>query len=214
LLPPYERAVQLLDLYAHHVCWNYHFIHVPTLRRHLQRAYEQLEHGVLPEHSILALLCTVIALAKYFAQKSWALGENAASPDEQTYGDFVALASRALAQARHLDNPSLESIQAVILLASHLLLNTGATTAFRVLLTAMFMSAQALLIHQIDSPKNQKLRENTNYDRVELEMKRRLWWHIASSDWYHYSPSDVHRRTNLPFPGSLPSSPTHKQRRT
>lgn len=107
---------------------------------------------------------------------------------EQGYGEFVSLASRALAEARHLDNPTVESIQAVLLLASSLLLNMGAMTAFRLLLTAMFMSAQVLLIHQIDSPKNQRLRQNMSYDRVELEIKRRIWWHIASSDWYNGFP--------------------------
>jgi hypothetical protein len=183
-LPSYDQAVQLIDFYAHNVCWTYHFVHVPTLRRQLQKTYQQLEQGHLPEPSVLALISTVFALTKYFSHQSTSLSEIRATPTEQGCGEFVALASRALAEARHLDNPTVESIQAVLLIASSLLLNMGAMTAFRLLFTAMFMSAQVLLIHQIDSPKNQQLRQNTIHDRVELEIKRRLWWHIASSDWY------------------------------
>ncbi|KAF2686189.1 hypothetical protein K458DRAFT_363820 [Lentithecium fluviatile CBS 122367] len=200
-LPSYERAVQLLDFYAHNVCWTYHFVHVPTLRRHLQQTYQYLEQDGSPEPSVLALLCSVFALAKYFTHQQ---GTGNEVPGEQGYGTLVALTSRALSQARHLDHPTLESIQAVLLLASSLLLNTGATTAFRILLTAMYMSAQALLIHQIDSPKNQQQRRNTAYDHVELEMKRRIWWHIASSDWIFAFISGTQTETYI-----VPSSRTH-----
>lgn len=184
LLPTYERAIELLDFYTHNVCWTYHFIHLPTLRRQLQQTYTLLSQNQPPDPSVLALICTIFALSKYFTHHSSTSSDTgSANFGEQGYGEFVSLASRALAEARHLDHPTVESIQAVLLLASSLLLNTGAMTAFRLLLTAMFMSAQVLLIHQIDSPKNQRLRAETDYDRVELEIKRRIWWHITSSDW-------------------------------
>lgn len=163
----------------------YHFLHVPTLRRQLRETYEQLGRDVLPAPSVLALICAIFALSTYFSRQSTLSSENLGRPGDDAHGDFVSLTSRALAEARHLDHPSLESMQAVLLLSSSLLLNMGMITnnGFRVLLTAMFTSAQALLIHNVDSPKNEKLRQKTGYDRVELEMKRRIWWHIASSDW-------------------------------
>jgi hypothetical protein len=154
------------------------------LNRQFQQTYDQLSRNQPPDPSVLALICTIFALSKYFThQSSTSPDAGVTAPEEQGYGEFVELASRALAEARHLDHPTVESIQAVLLLASSLLLNMGAMTAFRLLLTAMFMSAQALLIHQIDSPKNQRLRNETDCNRVELEIKRRIWWHITSSDW-------------------------------
>jgi len=190
VLPAYERAIQLVDFYAHNVCWTYHFMHLPTLHRQLQQTYAQLSRNQTPEPSILALLCAVFAVAKYFSKPATSLSSDEAFAviEERSYCEFVSLASRALAEAQHLDHPTVESIQAVLLLTSCLLLNLGHMTAYRSLITLMFMSAQALLIHQVDSPTNRRLRQNTEYNRVELEIKRRIWWHIVSTDWYPLLP--------------------------
>jgi hypothetical protein len=184
-LPTYDRAVQLLDFYTFNVSWTYHFLHLPTLRRHLQTTYFQLSENQSPDPTVLALICCVFAVAKYFVNPATCASheEDVSGTGERNPCEFITLASQMLAEARHLDHPTLESIQAVLLLASHLLMNLGHMTSFRSLLTTMFMSAQAIGIHQVDSQKNQRLRQSTNYDHVELELKRRIWWHIVSSDW-------------------------------
>ncbi|PGH20805.1 hypothetical protein AJ80_03432 [Polytolypa hystricis UAMH7299] len=178
-LPPYSRAVEFLEFYGTHVVWTYHFVHMPTLRRHLDETYQKLACGSSVEPSVVALLCAIFALATYFLRST----PYSRSSNYREYREFVSLTSQALAEARHIDSPTIESIQAVLLLAGSLFLNLGAIPGFRVLLTTMFLCAHTLQFHQVDSPKNQRLRQNTPYDRIELEMKRRIWWLIASSDW-------------------------------
>lgn len=41
----------------------------------------------------------------------------------------------------------------------------------------------ALSIHRVDTAEERENRKKNGCDLVLLETKRRLWWHIASSDW-------------------------------
>lgn len=43
--------------------------------------------------------------------------------------------------------------------------------------------AHCMGLHRLDSSENKERRKTGNYDLITLEVKRRLWWHIASSDW-------------------------------
>ncbi|KAF3482538.1 C6 zinc finger domain-containing protein [Arthroderma uncinatum] len=144
--------------------------------------YQQVGAGLMPNLSVLALVCVVFALSKYFASSTSAFQGSDTSRDK-SHQEYVEMASRALAETGHLENPTIESIQAVLLAGTCLLGNTGAIRSARVLAAAMYMSAQALSLHQVDSPKNKRLRQKGPYNKLELEIKRRIWWHIASTDW-------------------------------
>ncbi|KAM5456177.1 hypothetical protein MaudCBS49596_001198 [Microsporum audouinii] len=181
-LPSYSRAIEFVDYYQEHVCWAYRLLHMPTLRRHVLETYQQIGADLRPNLPVLALICAVFALSKYFSLSTSAFNGSDMSRD-RSYQEYVEMASQALAVARHLEHPTVESIQTVLLVATCLLGNTGAIRSARVLAAAMYMSAQALSLHQLDSPKNKRLRQNGPYDRLELEIKRRIWWHIASTDW-------------------------------
>ena len=61
--------------------------------------------------------------------------------------------------------------------------NLGAIATLRTLQATVTQTARALGLHQIDSDANKKRRENKLVDWVELEVKRRLWWHVCSTDW-------------------------------
>jgi hypothetical protein len=61
--------------------------------------------------------------------------------------------------------------------------NIGAIATLRTLVATVTHSARALGLHQIDSDANKKRRENVEVDWVEIEVKRRIWWHICSTDW-------------------------------
>ncbi|KAK2865168.1 hypothetical protein FQN49_003841, partial [Arthroderma sp. PD_2] len=167
---------------ADNVCWAYRLLHMPTLRRQVLETYQQIGAGQMPNLPVLALVCAVFALAKYFSLSTSAFQTSDTSRDKP-HQEYVEMSSRALAEAGHLENPTLESIQAVLLVGTCLLGNTGAIRSSRVLAAAMYISAQALSLHQVDSPKNKRLRQKGPYNKLELELKRRIWWHIASTDW-------------------------------
>lgn len=177
-LPSKATAELLFNHYANNLNWVYHIIHVPTTRQQLLGIYASLEACRKPTSSHLALVATTLAVAVYFRSK---LLETAAV-SEQEKGSCMKwslLAQRALSEANHLTSPSLESLQATIIM-TQFLPNYGQNTSFTATLTH---TAHMLQLHKVDSVRNRKLREETGYDAVELEVKRRIWWYIAGTDW-------------------------------
>ena len=58
------------------------------------------------------------------------------------------------------------------------------TTNFSACQSLLLNSAHILRLHKLDSPRERKLRAQNGFDAVDLEIKRRVWWNIVSTDWY------------------------------
>ncbi|KAM3068405.1 hypothetical protein ACMFMG_009541 [Clarireedia jacksonii] len=173
ILPSREQARTLVDYFIQKVNWIYHLIHVPTLERHFTTLYDDIEGKQQPQYDILALVSTVFALATFF-QESQLLAISRR---------WTLLAQTALCAANYVTYPTLETTQSVLLIAQHLLPNVGGIATFRVLFSTAMHSARSLAFDRVDSAINKKRREGTRIDYVELETKRRVWWHITSTDW-------------------------------
>lgn len=177
-LPSKATAELLFNHYAQNLNWVYHVIHVPTTRQQLLGIYASLEARQMPTRSHLALIATILAVAVYF--RSTLL--ETAELREQEKGSctkWSLLAQRALSEANHVTSPTLESLQTTIIM-TQFLPNYGRNTSFTAMLTH---TAHMLQLHRVDSVRNRNLREETGYDAVELEVKRRIWWYIAGTDW-------------------------------
>jgi hypothetical protein len=172
----------LLEYYFNHVSWIYHIIHVPTVERQFDNLYTKLEQNQQPDYGHLALISTLFALSAYFSSSSAGLFNDI--PDQMLHcRRWTLLSQDALSAANCLATPTLETIQSLILISQHLMPNIGAIATLRTLTATIIHTARAMSLHQVDSPKNKKLRQNTKVDWVEIETKRRLWWHITSTDW-------------------------------
>lgn len=97
--------------------------------------------------------------------------------------DLPLSAQDALSAANCLANPTIETIQSLIFISQHLMPNIGAIATLRTLTATVTHTARTLGLHQTDSDTNKKRRENARVDWAELEVKRRIWWHICSTDW-------------------------------
>jgi len=79
----------------------------------------------------------------------------------------------------------MEALQSIILIGMHILPNvTGSAWMLRNLAGTEIQLARALGLDQIDSTAANRKRECYNVDPVELEVGRRVWWHLASTEWY------------------------------
>ncbi|PYI02608.1 hypothetical protein BO78DRAFT_432729 [Aspergillus sclerotiicarbonarius CBS 121057] len=59
-------------------------------------------------------------------------------------------------------------------------------------------------IHCLDSPKAREKRRINGCDGVEIEVQRRIWWHMVSSDWYEFGSFFLGQMThNLQADGLL-----------
>ncbi|GKZ32588.1 hypothetical protein AbraIFM66950_002095 [Aspergillus brasiliensis] len=68
--------------------------------------------------------------------------------------------------------------------------------------------ARSMQIHRLDTAKKQEERKRSGYNVIEVEVQRRAWWHLVSSDWitsFSQSPQEAtylihpkHMRVNHP----------------
>ncbi|THV55382.1 hypothetical protein BGAL_0009g00320 [Botrytis galanthina] len=172
-LPSRKHARVLFDYFVDNIVWIYHICHIPTLESHLNRLYDDLDQNLQPRNDHVALLSAVFALSVYF---------QGAEPLSETHR-WTLLAQRALCAANFIAKPTIESIQAVLFIAQHLLPNIGGIATFRVLFTTAMHSARSLGFDHLDSTQSKKRRVGKELNYVELETKRRIWWHIVSTDW-------------------------------
>jgi hypothetical protein len=96
---------------------------------------------------------------------------------------WTLLAQQTLTVTRCLTFPTIETLQSLMLIVHHLMPNIGTIATLRTLSSMIVQLARGMSLHTMDSPTNKKRPENTPVDWVEIEVKRRLWWHIASTDW-------------------------------
>ncbi|PVH76458.1 hypothetical protein DL98DRAFT_292932 [Cadophora sp. DSE1049] len=182
VLPSRSQGEVLLNYYFDHVNWIYHIIHKPTVRKLFDTLYTDIEMGRMPDYGHLSLIATLFALSAYFCGHTSGLYFK---PSEaMNYSRrWTLLAQEALSAANCLANPTVETLQSLILIAAHMMANIGAIATLRTLSATIMHAARTMSLHTLDTPRNKKLRESTTVDHVDLEVKRRLWWHIASTDW-------------------------------
>ncbi|KAL4972733.1 hypothetical protein BDW66DRAFT_154440 [Aspergillus desertorum] len=59
----------------------------------------------------------------------------------------------------------------------------GLSGSFGILSVTGLQMARAMRIHRLDSAPHRERRREQGADMVELEVKRRIWWHMVASDW-------------------------------
>lgn len=73
---------------------------------------------------------------------------------------------------------SVEDIQATIILSFVVFNLEGFTTRFRALTSRAVTMARDLSLHRLDADTHKQ-----DDSLAGLEINRRIWWHIASTDW-------------------------------
>ncbi len=182
LLPCRSQGEMLLEYYFEHINWIYHVIHVPTVKEIFHTLYSNIEQNQLPNLGHLSLISALFALSAYFCSATsklyFKVGESKAMCHRWTL-----LAQDALSAADCLNQPTVETFQTLILISNHIFPNTGALVTIRILTSIMVYAAQGLSLHLTDSEANKRTRMNTQVDWVDIEVKRRLWWHVVATDW-------------------------------
>lgn len=172
----------MIDYYFSHVNWIYQIVHEPTVRQRFDSLYTSLFYGTDIKHDHLALISTIFALSAYFSGPM--SGLHFKHSEAMLYSrKYTLLAQEALSAANCLSMPTIEGLQSLILISQHMMPNIGAIATLRTLAATIMHTARAMSLHQIDSSKNKRLRESVPVDYADLEVKRRIWWHIASTDW-------------------------------
>ncbi|CAJ2502932.1 Uu.00g103260.m01.CDS01 [Anthostomella pinea] len=192
--PPYEVSVLLLENYVDNVDHVCRILHIPTVRSLLKTFYLRMsqDESVLPGQA--ALLLSLFALSAFFYEP--ALGSEVPTTGRDAVRLSKFWSSGALDVLDHSQrntSGTLEDLQAVILMTyvtKHL---DGYSARARLLTTTAISIARDLRLHRLDAENEPQKEQGTSIRAlVDLEVKRRIFWHIAASDWWApvFSPGD------------------------
>ncbi|KAK4041459.1 hypothetical protein C8A01DRAFT_34543 [Parachaetomium inaequale] len=178
---PREQAMALLQDYLDHVYPLLPVIHGPTTRHLIRKFYDGLSRREQLTPQTAALILGMSAISAYFWQPDTGHHSRFASAKEAAQASLLwrDWASDILTNTpQESGNTTLEGVQAWTLLSFMVQNVEGASYRFRFLHNCSLAAARELLLHLVDSPKSDR-----SEDRVTRELKRRIWWHAAVTDW-------------------------------
>ena len=180
-LPPFQLANSLLQTYETTLVALCPIVHIPTIRSLAKATYLKLYDPKSISASDIALLLSIFALGAFFSDPS------PTSEVAKTEAESIALSKSfsrsaldALDYSRRSGSGTLADVQAYLLMSlafSHI---DGFSTRSRMLFSSAVAMARDLRLHRLD-----EYSEPTTGVRAEIdrEVKRRVFWYIASEDW-------------------------------
>lgn len=186
-LPAYNIATQLLRNYEANVRPLCHILHMPTVWSQMETFYLKLVQGESIPHGQAALFLSMFALSAYFYQPPET--SEVATTKQEAIQLSKILSSNALDvldYSRRNTSGTLEDIQAYIHMAFVSYHLDGFSARGRMLTTIAIGIARELRLHQMDA-------NSTEYKTgirslIDLEIRRRVFWHLTLTDWYRRLP--------------------------
>ncbi|GKT45841.1 putative transcription factor sre2 [Colletotrichum spaethianum] len=155
-------------------------IHGPAARSTVDNFYMSLAQGKDPNPAHAALILSIAATSAFFYYKgSKSLGCFTSTEDAtHTAMIWFKSALNILEKSRPSTYSCLEAVQARSVLAYLVYNMEGCSDRFRHLHGCSLTAAREICLHLIDSPSSDQQEDVTT-----REIKRRVWWHIAATDW-------------------------------
>lgn len=213
--PVYRVASLLCESYESNVDHLCRILHKPTVRSLITTFYIRINESepILPSEA--ALLLSIFAIAAYFY--SYFDGSEIVTTRQDAIHLSKTLSKGALDvldYTRRNTSGTLEDVQATIIMSFVTWHLDGFSARGRLLSTAAMSIARELRLHRLDAAEESSAfeRETSVTFLINREVKRRVFWHIASTDWWvtHFSlPSSQILLT--PQSGYYPPSPAHKK---
>ncbi|KAI8309677.1 putative transcription factor lepB [Colletotrichum sp. SAR11_59] len=155
-------------------------IHAPTTRAMIDTFYNTLSKGEDPSAAQAALILSIAATSAFFFNENSKAFSTFASSQDATQAALAWFRSalNILDQSQQIAYGCLAEVQARTILAYLIYNFEGCSGRFRFLHSCSLASAREGLVHLVDSPNSEQ-----QDDVTTKEIKRRVWWHIAATDW-------------------------------
>ncbi|KAH8645502.1 hypothetical protein BX600DRAFT_165697, partial [Xylariales sp. PMI_506] len=205
VFPVYRVAALLLESHeanVDHVC---HILHIPTVRSRMKNIYLQTDQNKSIPPNEAALLLSVFALGVFYYCPS--ANSDIAKTDAEAL-QLSRIWSRnaldVLNYSHRNGSCSLEDVQACILMAYMTYHLEGFSPRRRVLSTTALSLARELRLHRLDAFHGSlNDTQQTPRSSLDLEVKRRVFWFIASTDWLQSTSSGPQEGTYLIHPNHI-----------
>ena len=181
--PSVRDAEVLVEHFTTTVDATYRTLHVPTTWVRLKQLYSDVQAGKQPSATRLAHFLSIFA-SSAFISKAPFFFESSVLQNRPRMRLAELWGRQALSLATHPPlPPSTEALQAIMTLGHLFHQMEGCGGSFALLCYSGIQMARLLKIHHLDSPSSQEERRKNGVDFIELETKRRTWWHMVASDW-------------------------------
>ena len=184
-LPEEAETLSLFRYYCDYLDYQYRLI-IPQDAAHTIAAIYQLRsRRKKVDIGQLALVFSILAAAAFFQL----LSSDSARLADDCAREITYLVGAALIQSNHVAFPNVEGLQAAMIIARHLpslFLSEAMASLF--IHAALVTQGKALGLHILDSPLSTGTRRECGLTRAAVELRRRLWWDLASCDWYILRP--------------------------
>ncbi|KAI0458903.1 hypothetical protein F5B21DRAFT_511727 [Xylaria acuta] len=176
-----EEALLLLRDFFENPYHLLPIIYEPSARSLINTFYTQLEQGYEGDPTAAALILSIASTSASFFSHNATTHNAFASTDEATQASVAwrQAALTILDDPRFPSDGSLEGCQARAILAYVVCNIEGCSARYRFLHSCSVAIARDMSLHLVDSTTA----ADTSDDPPTREIKRRLWWHLASTDW-------------------------------
>lgn len=159
-------------------------VHIPTARCSIQRLYQRLQSGewIDPNDTVL-LLSMHISILAY-----WGLADNSnplfvtSQQARKVAIYWLRTVLDIFEHVRRSTSANLETVQSHILCLFLLYHIEGYSPKIRSILASAIAAAKEIGMHKTDSHIH-TTSEDSQADVIDREMRRRVWWHLVSTDW-------------------------------
>ena len=183
--PEYKVAALLFQSFESSVDHLARIVHIPTVRSLVKTFYLRLTQGEFVSSGQAALLLSIFALAAFFYQPS---NDSEVATSEQDAVHLSKILSKGaldvLDYSRRNTSGTLEDIQAYVFMSFVIFHMDGFSARGRLLSTTAALIARDLRLHQLDANPNSPAGNETGVRTlIDREVRRRVFWMIASGDW-------------------------------
>ncbi|EAU38550.1 predicted protein [Aspergillus terreus NIH2624] len=204
-LPTRDEAINLFQYFLDNVQYLHPVFQPHSLQRVIDAVYTPPDTPVQSKVADIALLLSILASASHLwrPQRSKCLIFLSAKEAASMSLIWSNAALDILEYSKRTTAASIEGLQAAIVISYVIYNSQGFSPMFRSLHGNMIMMARDLTLHKTDSPRR-KGETDPPPSQIEADVKRRLWWHIAATDWllaftpgpqegtYSIQPSQMH----------------------
>lgn len=178
-LPPRTEALSLFHYYCTNLDYHFHAIIPRHVEQQINKMYDRKSRQQAIDLNHAALIFSILASALHYK-----LPAEPSVPASAYSQAAVFLSGAALIQSNYVSYPTIEGLQATMIIAQNLS-STGLLPAVSSLFVPRLSINQAISmnLHLVDSPRMSHERSSGNTSTAGLELKRRIWWSLVSNDW-------------------------------
>jgi hypothetical protein len=180
-LPPLSEAQVLLSKYIDEVSFFHHVFHVPSLKRVFFHVYSNLENPELLQPGQVVLVLSIITSTVFYWTSIDCVSKRLFSTVEAANHQalsWLRVVMYMIEVCNRLTFFSLELLQGLLTITLVVGNIETLSLRYRYLLDIGLTMAHEMRLHLTDHPDNSR-----PVDRIETEVKRRLWWYMATTDW-------------------------------